>query len=63
MIKQRKFNRLTAIFESTPYKVIYPKGALGKVKPENSDRVVTRNMLHFVRIPKNVFPISTSDMI
>ena len=62
MIKQRKLNKLTPIFQPTPYIVIYTKGILIKTKAENSNCIVTRNILHFRRIPKDaVFPYSTSD--
>ena len=61
-IKQRKLNNLTTIIESTPCIVVYTKGALIKAKGENSDHVVTRNISHFFRIPKDTFfPNSTSD--
>ena len=62
MFKQRKLNKLTPIFELTPYIVIDTKGILIKVKAENNDQVVTQNISHFRRIPKDaVFPSSTSD--
>ena len=61
-IKQRKLNKLTPIFEPTSYRVICTKGTLVKADAENSDRVVTRNISHSRRIPKDaVFPKSTSD--
>ena len=53
---------LTPIFEATPYIVIETKGTLIKAKEENSERVVTRNISYFRRIPKDaVFPNNTSD--
>ena len=62
MVKQRKLNKLTPIFDPTSYIVIGRNGTLIKVKEENSDRVVTRNISHFRRIPKDaVFPNNTSD--
>ena len=39
MIKERKLNKLTSIFEPTPYIVIYTKI---KTKAKDSDRVVTK---------------------
>ena len=44
MVNQRKSNKLTPIFEPTPYIVIFTKEILIKAKAENSDRVVARNM-------------------
>ena len=62
MVKQRKLNKLTPIFKSTPYIVIETKGTLIIAKAENSGRVVTRNIAHFRRIPKDaVFPNNTSN--
>ena len=63
MIKpKKKKNKLTPIFEPTPYVVIYTKRNLAKAKAENSDPVVTINKSHFCRISKYaVFPSSTSD--
>ena len=62
MINQRNLNKLTHIFEPTPYIVVYTKGALTKAIAENSDRVVPRNMSHFCIIPKDAaFPNTTSD--
>ena len=53
MIKQRKLNEITPIFEPTPYRVIDTKGSLIKPKAENSDHEVTRIVSHFRRIPKD----------
>ena len=63
MVKQRKLNKLTPIFEQPPpYIVIETKGTLIKAKEENSNRVVTKNISHFCKIPKDaVFPNNTSD--
>ena len=62
LVKQRKLNKLTSIFKATPYIVIETEGTLIKAKEENSNRVVTRNISHFRRIPKDaVFPNNTSD--
>ena len=61
VVEQRKLNKLTPIFETTPYLVIETKGTLIKAKEEKSDSVVTRNY-HFFRIPKDAgFPNNTSD--
>ena len=57
MIKQRKSNKLTPIFEPTSYIVIYTEGTLIKAKAKNSNLVVTRNLSHFCRILKDTdFP-------
>ena len=63
MFKQRKLNKLTFMFEPTPYIVIETKGILIKAKEENSNCIVTRNIRsHFCRIWKDaVFPNNTSD--
>ena len=62
IVKQRKLNKLTPIFEPTSYIVIETNGTFIKAKEENSDRVVTTNISHFLRIPKDaVFPNNTSD--
>ena len=51
MFKQRKLNKLTFMFEPTPYIVIETKGILIKAKEENSNCIVTRNIRsHFCRI-------------
>ena len=47
MVKQRKLNKLTPIFEPTPYIVIETNETLIKAEEENSNRVVTRNISHF----------------
>ena len=57
MIKQRKSNKLTPIFEPAPYIVIYSKGTLIKAKAKNSNLVVTRSISHFCGILKDAdFP-------
>ena len=62
IFKQRKLNKLTLIFEPAPYIVIETNRTLIKAKEENSDCVVTRNISHFPKIPKDaVFPNNTSD--
>ena len=62
VVKQRKLNKLTPIFEPTPYIVIETNETLIKAKEGNSDRVVTRNISHFRRILKDaVFPNNTFD--
>ena len=62
IVKQRKLNKLTPTFEPTSYIVIETNGTFIKAKEENSDRVVTTNISHFLRIPKDaVFPNNTSD--
>ena len=61
IVKQRKLNKLTPIFEATPYIAIETKGTLLKAREENSARVVTRSISHFCRIPKDVvFPNNIS---
>ena len=61
MIKQRKLNKLTPIFELTPYIVASTKRTLIKAKGGNRDHVVTRNISDFRRVLKDaVFPNSTS---
>ena len=62
MVEQRKLIKLTPIFNPTPCIVTDTKGILIKAKAENSHQVVTRNISHFRRIPKDaVFPNNTSD--
>ena len=62
MVKQRKLNKLTLIFDPTPCIIIQTKGALIKAQTQNSNCVVTRNISYLRIISKDtVFPNSTSE--
>ena len=52
MVKGRKWNKLTPIFEPTPHIVIETKGTLIKAKEKNRNHIVTRNISVFYNSKK-----------
>ena len=61
-VKRKELNKLTTIFEPTPYTAIETRGTLIKATEENNNRAVTKNISLCLRTPKDaIFPNITSD--
>ena len=58
LVKQRKMNKLTPIFEPHPYRVTEKKGTMVTAQSDITGKSITRNVSHFKRVPeKTEFPM------
>ena len=52
LVKQRKMNKLTPIFEPHPYRVTEKKGTMVTAQSDINGKSITRNVSHFKRVPE-----------